>query len=371
MENADVSPEQRPWLTPWPEEEIEFLGQCPVCGSRDRAHLLEHAVDNVFFCAPGIWQLWRCTSCANAYLDPRPTARSIHLAYERYYTHSGGGSTSRGGRVKSTARRLIQKLMGWYASWRYQPPDRSGPFWRAVPVWCCPPLRKIVDSKHRHLRPPFARATLLDVGCGSGAFVELAQRHGWAAVGLEPDRKAVAFARSRGLDVHEGTLESFVPSTAFDAITLSHVIEHVHDPVSVLNRARTFLKPGGRLWIETPNVDSHGFKVFREDWRGLECPRHLVLFSRAGLGNALHRAGFRAIQDCSRPGAAPGIFRSSYANAANGLGGTSYSRLQICLFALQATLQQSVLPQFREFITMRCEKVTERDELASDQRTNQ
>jgi SAM-dependent methyltransferase len=86
----------------------------------------------------------------------------------------------------------------------------------------------------------------------------------------------------------------------FDVITMSHVIEHVHEPIQVLEACYRLLKPGGQLWIETPNISSLGRSRFQHNWRGLETPRHLVLFNRRSLHQALQRAGFTNIEDASQ-----------------------------------------------------------------------
>jgi len=84
-------------------------------------------------------------------------------------------------------------------------------------------------------------------------------------------------------------------------ITLSHVIEHVHDPLKLLRQCFELLAPGGRLWLQTPNLRSLGHAVFGPAWRGLEPPRHLVLFDRATLMAALAGAGFRETEFRAHP----------------------------------------------------------------------
>jgi 2-polyprenyl-3-methyl-5-hydroxy-6-metoxy-1,4-benzoquinol methylase len=120
---------------------------------------------------------------------------------------------------------------------------------------------------------------------------------GWDVAGLEADEAAVAAARSSGLEVARGTLED-APFAAgsFDAVTLSHVLEHVHDPVAALQACRRLLRPDGVLWLATPNLDSPGHRRFGRDWFGLDAPRHLVLFGPEGLDLALRTAGFAELR---------------------------------------------------------------------------
>jgi SAM-dependent methyltransferase len=84
------------------------------------------------------------------------------------------------------------------------------------------------------------------------------------------------------------------PADSFDAVTLSHVIEHLHDPVESLAACLRLLKPGGQIWVATPNVEGLGHRRFGRDWFGLDPPRHLVIFTRRALDRALRSAGFES-----------------------------------------------------------------------------
>ena len=82
----------------------------------------------------------------------------------------------------------------------------------------------------------------------------------------------------------------------FDIITLNNVVEHLHDPGAVLGACHRLLKPGGHIWLDTPNIDSPGHRFFGVNWRGLETPRHLVLFNHKSLVHLLMNAGFQKIK---------------------------------------------------------------------------
>ncbi len=108
------------------------------------------------------------------------------------------------------------------------------------------------------------------------------------------DEKTVAHARaSTDLPVHLGPLES-LPGAAgpFDAVVMSHVIEHVPDPVALLRHAAAILPPGGILVAITPNVSSISHRRFRDSWLALDPPRHLHLFSPDTLQNTAQAAVF-------------------------------------------------------------------------------
>lgn len=136
---------------------------------------------------------------------------------------------------------------------------------------------------------------MLDVGAGAGAFVALMRDAGWDAEGIDPDPESVRAARLSNARVACATVEDVLAEgreETFDAITMNHVIEHLHDPPAVLETCRRLLKPGGVLWIATPNLDSEGHLRFGRDWVHLDPPRHLVLFTTASLKAALVSAGF-------------------------------------------------------------------------------
>lgn len=346
------------WTNPWPADGLESITQCPVCGHTGREVLHADLVDNAFRAAPGKWLLWDCKNCRSAYLDPRPTADTIHLAYANYYTHQEAVGKDDYASL-TPARRLRRRLVNGYTNWRYSTHAQPSSALGIVAAYTLPNLRKIIDRPYRHLpRLPKAGGKLLDLGCGDGTFLRLARACGWQAFGLDPDPKAVENAATLGLAVYEGGIEYFEGQTElFDIITLNHVIEHVHDPIHVLKACHTLLKPGGQIWLETPNIDSFGHTRFKENWRGLEPPRHLVLFNRQSLQQALLDAGFQAARDMVRPSPTAGMYQASFAMQ---LGRSPYDAgavaMTLKLQARFATLGGMLLPRRREFLTMTAHK---------------
>lgn len=279
-------------LTTWPPDGLEAVLTCPLCGSGKYETLYANLTDLAFRCAPGTWTLYQCRDCKSAYLNPRPTKTTISLAYESYYTHECPERQETSD--LPVWRRFVRALANGYRNKRYggklEPANALGGW--VVPL--VPKMRLRLDQEMRflpHLQPG---ASLLDVGFGSGQFLALARRIGWRACGVDPDPAAVAAARKLNLDVRQGDLTAFADSgIEFDVITMSHVIEHLHDPNGTLQLAYRLLRPGGVLFLDTPNLDAQGHRRFKEYWRGLEAPRHLVIFNWPSLKACLARAGFR------------------------------------------------------------------------------
>lgn len=264
------------------------IEHCLACGTRGEP--VYEFMHDVLFDAPGVWRSIKCPNDGLIWLSPRPLVEDLWRVYETYYTHSDQDVPRTLLRaVKAHCERvLLQREFGYGTQGIGQSPARTG---RAVKL--IPMASEMAGSSVMWLRA-LPDGKLLDVGCGTGGFLQRMQTLGWKVAGVEPDEKAAALARERlGVLVTSGTIESArYERDAFDAVTAHHVIEHVHDPIEFLLEAYRILKPGGRLVVTTPNVQSMGHRVFTRDWRGLEVPRHLHLFSTATLRSCAEKAGY-------------------------------------------------------------------------------
>ncbi|MGF1549981.1 MAG: class I SAM-dependent methyltransferase [Sphingomonadaceae bacterium] len=293
----------------WPAEDIEPVGACPGCGSSRRAPMFENLEDRIFG-APGRWTMWRCEDCRSAYLDPRPTAQSMYRAYREYYTHED----ARSGEPPSAglAGGLKRRLVNGYANRRYATARRPALPTGALLPLLRPALARSIDYGFRHLPRPWGGRRLLDIGCGNGAFLLRAREAGWRAAGCDFDPQAVRRARAHGFEIRQGGVERFADREGeFEAVTLSHVLEHVHDPRATLLAIYDLLAPGGFLFIDTPNADALGLAEYGEAWRGLEPPRHLVIFTWQAVRAMLSATGFAGIVERPFREAATGIWRKS------------------------------------------------------------
>jgi 2-polyprenyl-3-methyl-5-hydroxy-6-metoxy-1,4-benzoquinol methylase len=194
---------------------------CPLCGSaRYRVWLEPRQVvedpEALYGAASGIQGTQRlviCSDCTLLYENPRFSAETILRGYASSI-ESGHDS---------------QRSM------------RVGSFLGAL------------RSLSRDL--PLPGASVLDIGCAGGAFLEAARHFGYDAVGLEPSRFLVEQGRARGLNLHQGTIDQHaLPEGAFDMVCLWDVIEHLADPGEALRRIRPLLKPGGVLLVNYPDI---------------------------------------------------------------------------------------------------------------------
>jgi 2-polyprenyl-3-methyl-5-hydroxy-6-metoxy-1,4-benzoquinol methylase len=132
---------------------------------------------------------------------------------------------------------------------------------------------------------------LLDIGCGSGTFLETAKRRGWQTVGTELNAEKF---QDSGLEVHDDLdkiADKFAPES-FDAITLWHTLEHFQNPREILIKARKMLAINGSLLAAVPNFGGFQSKLFGGNWLHLDMPRHLFHFSFESLKLLLKQCGF-------------------------------------------------------------------------------
>ena len=340
----------------WPSQDLEAVPNCPVCGSSKRSPLYQDLEDLVFGVAPGRWDLAQCRHCDSAWLDPRPSPASLGRAYKKYFTHSASDQPII--RRIGILRTVLHDAINDYLNSRFglhRKPSIAGGHWL---IRLVPPLRAAADTKARHLPPlPDSGGRLLDIGFGNGGFLALAEEIGWDAEGIDFDASAVETARSRGLKVRHGNVtELHTDGAGFDVITLSHVVEHVQQPVLLLEQVFGLLKPGGTLWCETPNLNARGHRVFGRYWRGLEPPRHLVLFKTSTLFEIATAIGFVDLKQHWHGLSAFTVYGASEAICANG-GTTPRGATDTSIFpALLAEIMQMLRPQQREFITLTARK---------------
>jgi 2-polyprenyl-3-methyl-5-hydroxy-6-metoxy-1,4-benzoquinol methylase len=146
---------------------------------------------------------------------------------------------------------------------------------------------------------------VLDVGCGTGDFLGYLKENGFDTVGIEPSPDAVTAAESRGLTVHNTTLEKFVEHYkssvigTFNAITLLNVLEHVPNPAHVVEITKQLLNPGGIICVRVPNdfseIQSAAQKQLNKEAWWVAVPDHINYFNFQSLHSFLEKLGFEVV----------------------------------------------------------------------------
>ncbi|MEO8412384.1 MAG: class I SAM-dependent methyltransferase [Ginsengibacter sp.] len=229
---------------------------CPCCGQKNIAPVFsaeDYTVSHDRF------EIWECKDCTLRFTQQAPSAAEIGPYYqsENYISHS---NTNEG---------LVNKL------------------YHAVRKRTLVQKRKWVEKATGKFY-----GNILDVGCGTGAFLHAMKNAGWNATGLEPDLSA----RNKAKELYQLNIEGpeklfSLPVESFDAITMWHVLEHVHELHDYIKRLHQLLKPNGKLFIAVPNYTCYDEKVYNEFWAAYDVPRHLYHFSPASMKTllALHQ----------------------------------------------------------------------------------
>lgn len=258
---------------------------CYVCGRV--GDVLYADLSDRLFDAPGQWTLKRCRNrkCRMLWLDPAPHPQDLGMVYENYYTHSTAIEEPPLDPYNASIRNgYLASCYGYPASL-----DDRG---RAKHIRKRPDWQAAIDFEVFYL-PHKPGGRLLEIGCGNGTKLNQIQKLGWIAEGIDFDPEAVTAAKKNGIPVRLGTVkDQAYPDASFDAVVMSHVIEHLPDPLTTLAECRRILKPDGNLVSVTPNAGSLGHWLFGVNWRGLEPPRHLQIFTPHALRQLAIAAGF-------------------------------------------------------------------------------
>lgn len=141
------------------------------------------------------------------------------------------------------------------------------------------------------------QGSLLDIGCGTGAFLHYMKQLGWQVTGLEPDDTARNNAKTLyNIEPLPSTELFSLPPQQFDAITMWHVLEHVHALHDYLRQIKTLLKPEGSLLIAVPNYTSSDAEHYGPFWAAYDVPRHLYHFSPDAMETLLKQHKIRIVR---------------------------------------------------------------------------
>lgn len=296
--------------------QVEVVNCCPVCASRAAKELFT-AQDKL--CGlPGEFRIAQCSDCSLIYMKERLTSRAIGAYYPAdYYAYKPPAAYS-----------LFERADGraalWYAVKRsilaYQYGYRHLGGKRLISALTRLPLLRALRQRATFaldvlLHPFVENGSLLEIGCGSGMYLDLMRALGWRRVaGVDISASAIAQARELlGLEAYCGELkDAGFAEESFDAVSLSHTLEHIAEPALLLGELCRIMKPNGRIAIVVPNGDSLAARRYGVDWFHLDAPRHMVNFTGRALATALGRAGFVIEQMTTRPAGSYDVALLSY-----------------------------------------------------------
>lgn len=238
---------------------MEQIDKCPVCSETAFSPFLkckDYTVSQEEF------QIVSCDSCGFKFTNPIPSENEIGEYYkaESYVSHS---DTKKGliNRAYHTVRKITLKQKF-----------------------------KLVD---RHKVEP----SLLDIGCGTGAFLNQCKEQNWKVLGLEPDADARGVAKSR-YDIDTMPLEHLaeIPDNSFDVITMWHVLEHVYHLQRDIRQFQRVLKKDGTLIVAVPNCSSKDAAIYKEYWAAYDVPIHLYHFVPKDIDNLFGQIGMKVVE---------------------------------------------------------------------------
>jgi 2-polyprenyl-3-methyl-5-hydroxy-6-metoxy-1,4-benzoquinol methylase len=223
-------------------EQLEKITACPICSNKEFVPFL--ATED-FTVSRETFTIVKCKNCGFAFTNPRPKEESIGKYYESedYISHS------------NTKAGLINKI--------YHIAKKSA-----------------IQSKLKLIDSLNTERILLDIGCGTGAFLGAAKANGWKTLGIEPNGKARELAQKDfKLEVYPELIINQFENSSISIITMWHVLEHVHRLEERITEIYTLLKPGGFAIIAVPNYNSWDARHYKKYWAGYDVPRHLYHFS--------------------------------------------------------------------------------------------
>lgn len=221
---------------------METLKECPICSKTEFSPFI-NAID--FTVSKKEFSIVECKCCGFKFTNPRPTENEMGPYYksEDYVSHS---NTSKG-----------------FINGIYQI------------------ARKFTLAKKLKLMLVYSpkKGALLDIGCGTGEFLNICKLNGFQVLGIEPSTEARGLAKSHyNLDVRQEDAIEKLEENSYDIITMWHVLEHVSHLNERIIELKRILKPNGTLIVAVPNCTSLDAEIYKEHWAAYDVPRHLYHF---------------------------------------------------------------------------------------------
>ena len=237
---------------------MNTLNNCPVCNASQNSPFLsgiDYTVSNETF------NIVECNECSFRFTNPIPTEDKIGEYYksEDYISHSGT--------KKGIVNRLYHIVRNYTLKKKFQ-----------------------LISKHAKNK------SLLDIGCGTGDFLNYVNQNGWDVNGLEPDADARNLCKTNhGIDVTSTEELHNLKNESVDIITMWHVLEHVYNLNKDVEKIKSLLKKDGTLFVAVPNCASHDAQKYKEYWAAYDLPIHLYHFRPNDISNLFKKVDMEVV----------------------------------------------------------------------------
>ena len=235
---------------------FETIIICPICAGTKFKTIVE-CIDQTV--SHEKFQLTQCCNCTFLITSPRPDSTAIGKYYDSpdYISHA------------SSSHKFQDKI--YFLARKYA-----------------------LNNKRKLIERHSLKGKVLDVGCGAGEFLKQMKLHGWETTGTEPNTKAQSIAKNLGITIHNQLFE--ITQETYQAITLWHVLEHVHELNLTIEKIKDLLHKNGTIFIAVPNHKSSDAKYYKENWAAYDVPRHLWHFDQITMTKLLEKHELKLIQ---------------------------------------------------------------------------
>ena len=231
------------------------LDKCPLCNSQNIKFWLK---SNDYSTSKKDFSIYRCEGCTFTFTNPRPYEKNIG---EYYLSDSYLSHTNKKKGLFNTLYQLVRK--------------------------------KAIKSKTNLLQKTTKTKHHLDIGCGTGEFLNACKKSGIKTVGIEPSKNARKMAMENyQLDVRENTDINQFDNNTFDSLSMWHVLEHIYDINNTVKSLSKIIKNNGYAIIAVPNHKSYDAKFYKKYWAAWDLPIHLNHFCPITVVKLFKENGF-------------------------------------------------------------------------------